>query len=177
MATQFRLAAIPKWLATLVSLVIFATWSFNAYVPILRILDLTRNLDSATVSEYSLRICNGCIIVEGKVYGSTRSWVPEVVPSSRIGLVLPQFTLNPPPWYSHTIVLPFWLLLTFSMLLGVYLWHREAKSRVIPGHCYHCGYDLTGNVSGACSECNTAIVGFDIGESITMIRSSKSAGP
>ena len=29
-------------------------------------------------------------------------------------------------------------------------WHG---SRVLPGHCRKCGYDLTGNVSGRCPEC------------------------
>jgi len=27
---------------------------------------------------------------------------------------------------------------------------------LIPGHCTKCGYDLTGNVSGICSECGEA---------------------
>lgn len=28
---------------------------------------------------------------------------------------------------------------------------------LIPGHCQNCGYDLTGNVSGVCPECGTAV--------------------
>ncbi len=35
-----------------------------------------------------------------------------------------------------------------------WLWHRDRPSQRIPrGHCMKCGYDLTGNTSGACSEC------------------------
>jgi hypothetical protein len=26
-----------------------------------------------------------------------------------------------------------------------------------PGHCVTCGYDLTGNTSGTCPECGTAV--------------------
>lgn len=26
-----------------------------------------------------------------------------------------------------------------------------------PGHCKKCGYNLTGNVSGICSECGTSV--------------------
>jgi hypothetical protein len=36
-----------------------------------------------------------------------------------------------------------------------FLWHRDR--RMPPGHCKECGYDLTGNVSGICPECGTAI--------------------
>ena len=33
-------------------------------------------------------------------------------------------------------------------------WH-EAAERAGQGRCPHCGYDLTGNVSGVCPECGT----------------------
>jgi hypothetical protein len=32
-----------------------------------------------------------------------------------------------------------------------------ASRRILPGHCQHCGYDLTGNVSGRCPECGQAV--------------------
>ncbi len=34
-------------------------------------------------------------------------------------------------------------------------WHDERH--LLPGHCQHCGYNLTGNVSGRCPECGTAV--------------------
>ena len=36
-----------------------------------------------------------------------------------------------------------------------WLWLRD--SRYPPGHCQKCGYDLTGNVTGVCSECEEPI--------------------
>ena len=33
---------------------------------------------------------------------------------------------------------------------------RRRKSRMARGQCVTCGYDLTGNLSGVCSECGTA---------------------
>jgi hypothetical protein len=33
---------------------------------------------------------------------------------------------------------------------------RIRRSRLRPGHCPACGYDLTGNVSGVCPECGAA---------------------
>ncbi len=40
-------------------------------------------------------------------------------------------------------------------LLGVN--HNEASSAIDPMKCRECGYNLTGNVSGRCSECGTEI--------------------
>ena len=34
---------------------------------------------------------------------------------------------------------------------------RRMGNRVKSGHCYGCGYDLTGNVSGRCPECGAAV--------------------
>ena len=61
---------------------------------------------------------------------------------------------------SSTLWLPFWLIV---LLLGGYplivlvrgalrRWHRGE-----PGGCPRCGYDLTGNVTGTCSECGVTL--------------------
>ena len=39
-------------------------------------------------------------------------------------------------------------------LLDRPVWLRRRRLR--RGHCEHCGYDLTGNVSGVCPECGQA---------------------
>jgi len=31
------------------------------------------------------------------------------------------------------------------------------RRRIRPGHCRHCSYNLTGNISGVCPECGTRI--------------------
>ncbi len=49
------------------------------------------------------------------------------------------------------VTLPFWMPLLAIALPTVWLWRRD--SRHPPGHCRKCGYDLTGNVTGVCSEC------------------------
>ncbi len=59
-------------------------------------------------------------------------------------------------WGSATItVVPLWILLLLAAIPTVVLWLRDR--RYPPGHCRKCGYDLTGNVSGICPECGTAI--------------------
>jgi hypothetical protein len=46
-----------------------------------------------------------------------------------------------------------------TMAAGMLVWYRVDRPREVraerraKGHCLHCGYDLTGNVSGACPEC------------------------
>ncbi len=50
---------------------------------------------------------------------------------------------------------PLWLVLIVVALPAYFLWRSERRPP--PGHCKSCGYDLTGNVSGMCSECGEAI--------------------
>ena len=61
---------------------------------------------------------------------------------------------SPPPGM-HRIVVPLWPLLAAAGPPTVYLWYRDRRKR--PGHCKKCGYNLTGNVSGACPECGEGI--------------------
>ena len=51
---------------------------------------------------------------------------------------------------------PFWALLAATSLPTVLLWWLDPP-RHPPAHCQSCGYDLTGNVSGVCPECGTAV--------------------
>ena len=51
--------------------------------------------------------------------------------------------------------LPQWLVFAAIALPTAFLWWCDR--RVPPGHCQHCGYDLTGNVSGRCPECGADI--------------------
>ncbi|HWE95004.1 MAG TPA: hypothetical protein VG269_13645 [Tepidisphaeraceae bacterium] len=50
------------------------------------------------------------------------------------------------------------LVVLLSSVPVYWLVSRPARQkRVVPGHCKFCGYDLTGNVSGACPECGRKI--------------------
>ncbi len=46
-------------------------------------------------------------------------------------------------------------LLLLPVALCALLWLR--RRRALPGHCQHCGYNLTGNVSGRCPECGQPV--------------------
>jgi hypothetical protein len=79
----------------------------------------------------------------------------------RLGLTLPRIFR----WMSRSeqqgsvggrgVALPLWLPLLISAP-AAFLWYRDRR-RPPPGHCQRCGYDLTGNVSGRCSECGEKV--------------------
>ena len=51
--------------------------------------------------------------------------------------------------------IPVWLLVVAVGIPTGILWWRDRRPK--DGLCTACGYDLTGNVSGACPECGTAV--------------------
>ena len=52
----------------------------------------------------------------------------------------------------------FYILMLLGPILGLVLFAIPAKwPRHPEGHCQICGYNLTGNVSGRCSECGTDV--------------------
>ena len=52
---------------------------------------------------------------------------------------------------------PTWMFLLVALIPTVLAWRR--MRRPLPGHCRKCGYDLTGNVTGKCSECGAETEG------------------
>jgi hypothetical protein len=68
------------------------------------------------------------------------------------GLCLPGVSRGP----THSGAgLPCWVIATMFATPPAVMWWRSR--RMPAGHCQKCGYNLTGNVSGRCPECGTAI--------------------
>ena len=81
---------------------------------------------------------------------------------------LPPNLAGPPKWHETiglsglpaslrvfgmlAIIMPLWLPFLVAAIPTAILWHRDRRT-VNPGCCQRCGYNLTGNVSGICSEC------------------------
>jgi hypothetical protein len=63
--------------------------------------------------------------------------------------IAPDWFVGAPLWFAVAAALPFPLL-----RLRGWQRHRRAARR---GLCQRCGYDLTGNVSGACPECGSGV--------------------
>lgn len=57
-------------------------------------------------------------------------------------------------------VLPMWMLVVaFALLPSAWAIGRVVRRvQPTPGRCFNCGYNLTGNLSGVCPECGTAIL-------------------
>jgi hypothetical protein len=54
----------------------------------------------------------------------------------------------------HLVIFPIWMpFLVLAVPTTVFWWLD--RRRTPPGHCQNCGYNLTGNVTGRCSECGT----------------------
>lgn len=67
------------------------------------------------------------------------------------------------PFAGQTPGLVLWMVGMAAMAADVVmllLWpQRPAWTR--PGHCVHCGYDLTGNATGRCPECGKEVLWSD----------------
>lgn len=60
------------------------------------------------------------------------------------------------------LTMPLWMVFLTSFVTAAVFWRVHhliftRRSRHLRGHCIYCGYDLTGNVSGVCSECGAEV--------------------
>jgi hypothetical protein len=147
---RLRTRRVLKWTCTLVCAAIALGW-FAAQWQWLLIKTGTR-LD--------LSLAAGYVIVDWWTYHEDNrmsydavGFPPPTDIVARLGLTLPHIEGNVFGWRTRV---PFWILLGLALLPTAWLWSGD--SRKIPvGHCQRCGYNLTGNVSGVCPECGTAI--------------------
>lgn len=72
----------------------------------------------------------------------------------RFGLELPQWLHRWP--HAWEVFVPYWCLIAPITVLTALQWWPRAPAKG-PGHCGNCGYDLTGNASGRCSECGAPV--------------------
>lgn len=55
------------------------------------------------------------------------------------------------------IHVPLWLPFLIFAIPASFLFWRDLRRRIPPGHCQQCRYNLTANTSGICPECGTPI--------------------
>jgi predicted RNA-binding Zn-ribbon protein involved in translation (DUF1610 family) len=55
------------------------------------------------------------------------------------------------------LYVPAWMPLLALVAPTAFVWYLDHRRRPRPGHCPSCNYNLTGNTSGICPECGTAI--------------------
>jgi len=133
-----RTRRIAKWTGLVVCVVLLASWGISF-----------RFTCGVTVRGLGLGFGEGCHILvltvrtDGINWGARRTseikWWPGIGDRGRTTVVM----------------LPGWLTLPAIAIPTVRLWRRDRRHP--PGHCQRCGYDLTGNVTGVCSECATKV--------------------
>jgi len=150
-ARRFRALRICKWLATGATALILIIW------PVSRYWAVTYALESKLVG--TIGIFNGAVF--------THSSNPNLqFEEEERGLFLLRYPLErrkgmswwpgggktPVGWL---VRIPLWMLLVPHAGIAALLFWKDR--RLPPGHCPHCRYNLTGNVSGVCPECGTRI--------------------
>ncbi len=109
-------------------------WSFTAMSPWM-------GLDRHHSLSY---LCHMCGFMAPKVLHQP---VAQMFPR----LVVPQGAGTVTATY---ILLPLWLPFVVVTIPTTWVFWRDRR-RIPPGHCQKCGYNLTGNESGICSECGS----------------------
>ena len=98
---------------------------------------------------------------EGWVWGSIRDplrfiiWVPRISSGGTLRATVGGKTVS----INNSLVsvrVPLWIPFLAIMVPSLIAWWFS-RSRFPPGFCQQCGYNLTGNTSGICSECGTEI--------------------
>ena len=69
---------------------------------------------------------------------------------------------NPAVDVTRPIQLPLWLPFLLAAVPTWFLFYRDRRRRIPPGHCQRCGYNLTGNTSGICPECGEQIAAQEV---------------
>jgi len=84
-----------------------------------------------------------------KVFATEFTWAEVAQHLLGFGLPGKSYFLGGP------IQTPIWLLVVAVGFPTALLWWRDRRPKA--GFCQVCKYDLTGNISGTCPECGTAI--------------------
>jgi hypothetical protein len=154
---------ILKWTGLVLSLLIFVVWAASAHWRLVCTrLDKRSRPESSTVYPNVLYVCieygyleltrsappsQGMPNLEWFILRYPEHWLPPIRSSPTI--LLPSYgTAN-----GLSLRVPLWIPFLIFAMPTTYLWWRDRRRRIPPGHCRKCGYDLTGNVSGICPEC------------------------
>ena len=147
-----RARRIPKWTGAGLSLLVVLAWILSIWCDAQyratdhTILILSGGWIGAVVSSLATAPGNG-------ITDSSLNWHSR--PAFRFEGPWNTFHLSGGPSSGNSVEglgASLWFLLLLIALPTAWLWHRDRR-RIRPGCCRRCGYNLTGNTSGVCSEC------------------------
>ena len=154
MRRRSRLLQGAKWGGVVLCVVLAAAWGVSR----------GRALRWVILAKpwYEIRITNGRLDLFGPKdweweYYSIEGDMPRISisPYAGTGQLYVHGVPTTQPLRRATISL--WIPLLFVVIPTAFLFYRDHR-RPRPG-CCPCGYDLTGNVSGRCPECGSAVTG------------------
>ena len=182
MRRRSRIRRVLKWVGTVVCVLIGAAWFWSGWY-LVRLGPTSRfkqewlggepipnNYESVSIGggiiqaawvEYSKRNEFAAFLLQLSADDQGEEELPPVLVAPFLDppkflLVAP--SINDVSTYETTAIVPLWVGFAIVAIPTAFLWWRD-RGRIRPGHCQRCGYDLTGNVSGVCPECGTAIDG------------------
>src|ERR1043166_662440 len=152
---RHRLRRISKWTGTILSTILLAAWLWS-----------TIWTDGALVTLYVRG--RAVVLFQGHLFWSLKPWPTPLATISyrKTGIGNPAWpvfcstlTLSRPPvlfsWPNLWLMpmsAPFFVVAIPTSVL----WYLERRRRIAPGHCPSCNYNLTGNTTGICPECDSA---------------------
>ena len=157
--TRSRIRRILKWTGVLVCVVSVLTWGLSIRWAA-TLLYCKQGPAMGVGFGHGVLFCSAYKQPPAGLFedgNSFRFHLHDIAPRARTyGLFWPTLFGNELGMGMGTIVMPLWLFPAAALMPTALLFWRDRR-RIPPGHCQRCGYDLTGNVSGVCSECGTPI--------------------
>lgn len=137
------------WPSAGLILLILVTWIASAKQP----------LWSKSMENCHINIANGSVTLR-HIQGVNSTVHVFGSESASFGLALPFLSRHQSAngkIQRTTVYMPLWLPLIFALFPPVLFWWKSNRKPIPSGHCLKCGYNLTGNKSGICSECGAAL--------------------
>ncbi|OWY70390.1 hypothetical protein B7486_16510 [cyanobacterium TDX16] len=112
---------------------------------------------------YHIMLIGGGLLIQpspSPVNGGLQ-WADATIPSKGFSARLRGWFMFPRGMGTGSTFIPFGLPVA---ILAAVSWFtlRKARRRIAEGHCVQCGYDLTGNTSGRCSECGAVTIKTEV---------------
>ena len=140
--SRSRTRRIAKWTGVVVSMLTSIAWGMSLY----RLVTYGSGALMVMVGWSELRFAWFSIASLPQP-----GWNVQII-SPRIVHWMPHYLTTPA---FSVISIPLWLPFLAIAIPTAWLWRRDRRH--LPGHCPKCGYDLTGNVTGKCSECGVKV--------------------